>query len=103
MELKDVKDLIDFDQKSVQSVKVVHGIKARATDTIAKEKQRISDETWKEVNQQVETKKAELDAKIAEDAIHNREEFAKSSSKIKETFEQNKMKWEEVLFNRCIE
>ena len=103
MELKDVKNLIDFDQRTMQAVVDVHAKKAHELDVIAKDKKRISEETWNDVYKQVAETKKQLDAKIAEDAALNKEEFKKASSLIKDTFDKNKAKWEEDLFNRCVE
>lgn len=103
MELKDIKNLIDFDQKTMQAVVDVHAKKAREVDAIARDKERISKETWEDVNKQVAATKHELDAKIAEDAELNKQEFEKASAQIKDTFNKNKTKWEEELFKRCLD
>ena len=75
MEIKDIKELIAFDQKTMQDVVDIHDKKNEALKALAKEKEDIKKKTWDEVYEKVDATKKELDAKIASDALVNTKTF----------------------------
>ena len=103
VEIKDIKELIAFDQKTMQDVIDIHDKKNEALKALAREKEEIKKKTWDEVRQKVETTKKELDAKIASDAKINTQAFEEGAKRIKETYAANKDKWIKEVFERCID
>ena len=102
MEIKDIKELIAFDQKTMQDVIDIHDKKNEALKALAKEKEDIKKTTWDEVNKKVETTKKELDAKIASDVLVNTQTFKEGAKRIEDTYAANKEKWIREVFERCI-
>ena len=102
MEIKDIKELIAFDQKTMQDVVDIHDKKNEALKALAKEKEDIKKKTWDEVYEKVDATKKELDAKIASDALVNTKTFEDGAKRIKDTYAANKDKWFKEVFERCI-
>ena len=102
MELKDIKELIEFDETTTKAVKDVHKKKEEAIKAIAIEKAQIEKDIWDEANKKLKQTKDELDLKIANDAENNEADYRRMSTSFKETFQENKDTWKKELFNRCI-
>ena len=87
MEIKDLKALVELDEKTRADVEKAHALKSNLKKAISDEKQKISDETWEHVHQ---------------DELENREEFETAALKLKNTFEANKDKWCDDIYERCL-
>ena len=102
MELDDIKKLIDFDHECMDKVVNIHKEKTAAIDAIEKEKKEIADSTWREVNERLALKKAELDAKIQKTESESAKEYEEVSAKLKSRFKENHDKWLKEMYDYCI-
>ena len=102
MELKDVKELIDFDKETVKKVSDVYDKKALVLKQIAQEKETIKNKTWEEVEAKVKERKAQLDQKIAQDVKVNDAYYTNMAQELKATYDAKKGEWEKELFDRCV-
>lgn len=102
MEIKDLKALVELDEKTRADVEKAHALKSNLKKAISDEKQKIADETWKQIKVLVEKKKQELDDSVRHDELENREEFETAALKLKNTFEANKDKWCDDIYERCL-
>ena len=102
MEIKDLKALVELDKKTRADVEKAHALKSNLKKAISDEKQKIADETWEHVKVLVEKKKQELDDSVRHDELENREEFETAALKLKNTFEANKDKWCDDIYERCL-
>ena len=102
MEIKDLKALVELDEKTRAVVEKAHALKSNLIKAISDEKQKIADETWEHVKVLVEKKKQELDDSVRHDELENREEFETAALKLKNTFEANKDKWCDDIYERCL-
>ena len=102
MEIKDLKALVELDEKTRADVEKDHALKSNLKKAISDEKQKIADETWEHVKVLVEKKKQELDDSVRHDELENREEFETAALKLKNTFEANKDKWCDDIYERCL-
>ena len=102
MEIKDLKALVELDEKTRAYVEKAHALKSNLKKAISDEKQKIADETCKQIKVLVEKKKQELDDSVRHDELENREEFETAALKLKNTFEANKDKWCDDIYERCL-
>ena len=103
MEIKDLKALVELDEKTRSDVEKAHTLKSNLKKAISDEKQKIADETWKQIKILVEQKKQELDESVKQDELENRQEYEAKASKLKDTFEANKDKWCNDILERCLQ
>ena len=82
--------------------KIVQKLEWNGEISNLEEKQKIADETWEHVKVLVEKKKQELDDSVHQDELENREEFETAALKLKNTFEANKDKWCDDIYERCL-
>ena len=87
---------------SKQAYKLIWWTSSALKKAISDEKQKIADETWEHVKVLVEKKKQELDDSVRHDELENREEFETAALKLKNTFEANKDKWCDDIYERCL-
>ena len=100
MELKDIKELIEFDHDTMQAVIDIHSKKETTIKEIALEKDEIYKSSWEAVNKQVEETKKKLDEKIASDAALNEKKYNEMSSLITSTFQSSNEQWKKELVDR---
>lgn len=102
MEIQDLKALIELDETTRKNIEEAHRVKNELKKSVADAKQKISDETWKAVKEQVEKTKAEIDAKVKQASFDNKETFERSSLQLRTTFEKNHKKWCQEIVERCL-
>lgn len=102
MEIQDIKALIELDEATRKDIEEAHRVKNELKKSVADAKQKISDETWKAVKEQVELTKVEIDTKVKQASLDNKETFENSSSQLRTIFEKNHKQWCQKIVERCL-
>ena len=99
MEIEAIQSLIETDENVRNQIQDIYNQRAQLKKAIEDEKKKMSEETWKEVNETVAKTKAELDKRILDDDVLNQ---AKASKQLQDMFNQNKDSWCKEVYNRIV-
>lgn len=102
MEIEAIQSLIETDENVRNQIQDIYNQRALLKKAIEDEKKKMSEETWKEVNETVAKTKAELDKKIQDDDVLNQAYYAKASKQLQDMFDQNKDSWCKEVYNRIV-
>ncbi len=97
-----IQKLIEFDRQCVEKVELAKEKKALAKSTMTSKKSSIYDEYIDSQQEQIEKHKQELLNKNKEEAKLQEEEYLKTMKNMEDLYTQNKDKWVEEIFTRCI-
>lgn len=102
MDLKDLKELIAFDQAQFQEVIKVHDLKEQAILEFEKEKQEMYQCVWCKAKDDEMKLHKELEDKIKNEEELAREVFDKRMNEMDKFYLDNKDKWLSELLENCI-
>ena len=103
MEIDAIQKLIDTDEKVRKEIKDVYDRRAQLKQAIVDEKKKMSDDAWAAVNAQVESTKAQLEAKVKADDAQNQAYYSKASADLQKQFDASHAKWRKELYERIVE
>lgn len=102
MELKDIEELLKFDQEKFDEVIESHDQKRKVRQAFENEKQEIKDKMWEITKETLKNNQDILDKKIKDKEKEAEDYFLKRSKEIEGVFKGKKDQWLKELFDNCI-
>lgn len=102
MELKDIEELLKFDQEKFGEVVEAHNQKCRIKQAFENEKQEIKINMWEMAKETLKDNQNLLDKKIKDKEKEAEDYFVRRSEEIRGTYDSKKKQWLKELFDNCV-
>jgi len=98
-----IRELVELDKLKRLEIQKLEDEKAKLGSFLREERKRIEAEYQAEAKAIYEKRKSEVDKIISEAQISAKIDFEKNVKELNETYETNKDKWVETLYQYCID
>jgi len=99
---EEIKSLIELDLYYQKKAKDAHDKKVNLEDELKLTKEKLKDEYWQNVKNEVDSEKQKLNEQVSETILINKEKFKEVSEKLTKQYTENREDWLNELFERTI-